>query len=81
MMGSMIERVAKALAKESGRADPSAWPQYSDAAKAVIRAMREPDASMLRRVTMSGSDLNNHNAGTLWVSFIDAALAEDEITR
>jgi hypothetical protein len=68
---SMIARVARAIA--SARGDPD-WRSYLDAARAALKAMREPTLEMLE-VAMVGcpdwGDLPDD-----WRKMIDRALSE-----
>lgn len=70
-MSEMIDRVAKVLKNDGS---PEASPQYTDEARAVIEAMREPTTEM----TMSGANdmVSQANVRTIWHDMIDAALAE-----
>lgn len=43
MASEMIERVARALARD----EPDFWPEWVDDARAVIEAMREPNEAMI----------------------------------
>ncbi len=88
-MTSMVERVARALAK-ADRKDPDApawikypgpeiygvcWrDQYADKARAAIAAMREPTKAMTDALDSFGAPLGIIEEG--WQAAIDAALAE-----
>ena len=72
---TMIERVARALAKESGRVDPKAWKQYVNASRAAISAMREPTEA-IRKAWVDAAPIGGAAVDRDWTFMIDAALAE-----
>lgn len=76
----MIERVARAMARERGLEQ---WHAMEDLARAAIEAMREPTPLMLDvadyampGVTKEASEANQRKAWELWRKMIDAALAQ-----
>lgn len=50
MSESMIERVARALARHDDPKHENWWPSYETRARAAIEAMRKPDELMLAAV-------------------------------
>jgi hypothetical protein len=50
---TMIERVARAIARSSGRDD---WPAFTAAARAAVRALREPTVDMLEAALPDSPD-------------------------
>ncbi len=80
-MSSPIERVARVLAghalsrngegdlASAGEAVDALWGEYSDAALAVLRTLREPSAAML-----AAGD------GEIWDRMIHAAIEEETIS-
>ena len=84
----IIERAARALARRdsNGPGDESEWPSYTNDARAVLRAIREPfdafDEPLAQAgasVLSGGSDHWQHkqNAKLVWQAMIDAALGEE----
>jgi hypothetical protein len=69
---NMIEKVAKAIAKQAGDDDRSDWDAHIGFARAAIEAMREPTVTMLR----AGLGHALHPGNTL-KAMIDAALSEE----
>lgn len=77
---SPVERVARALAghalsknaegdmASAGEAVNDLWPEYTDAALAVLRTLREPSASMLAV-----------GDGNVWDRMIHAAIEDETI--
>ncbi len=74
----MIERVARELCKSDGHPEniqyegKPMWASYSDAARAVIKVMREPTESMVKAWLGSGAE--SVTARRDWYAMIDAAL-------
>ena len=84
----MEMRVAKALA-EFQYGNPSAKPgqDHIEEARVAIRAMREPNYTMLKKAVRADATLNNANyslvgadAISIWRSMVDAASPLREIT-
>lgn len=75
-MSEMIERVARALAKQDAYPDlpnEPAWPGWREVARAAIAAMREPTEAM----RIKGRYANEMSDATAtWRAMIDAALLE-----
>lgn len=83
MSESMIERVAKAIAKARGgwHADEGQWRSCEDEARAAIEAMRDPTEAMTLAMlqaweTPPGEDADSSDMTPNWKAAIDAALAE-----
>lgn len=79
---SLVERVARSLAghalslnaegnlASAGDAVDALWPEYSDAALAVLRTLREPSAAML---AVGNADI--------WDRMIRAAIEDETISE
>jgi len=79
---SPVERIARALAghalssnaegdmASAAEAVDASWPEYSDAALAVLRTIREPSAQMLAV-----------GDGAIWERMIGAAIEDETITE
>jgi len=68
-MSEMVERVARALAKEEGYAYDSV--PYDARARAAIEAMREPPESMANHPSYENGEWSRRNIE----AFVDAALS------
>lgn len=89
-MTDIIERAARALARRdsNGPGDESEWPSYTNDARAVLRAIREPSEGMVkdacaRKFEVSADGYSHHgglypdSAAETWQAMIDAALGEE----
>ena len=70
---NMIEKVARAMAKQQG--ESVFWVSYTELAKAAIEAMREPSIEMVDE-GMS-SQLCDAEVRIIWTWMINVALKED----
>ena len=76
MTDDMVERVARAIAKQN---HGSTWDEWIDEARAAIVAMREPTDTMVdgRRITRECNSAAALWAPHIWRSMIDAALCKE----
>lgn len=82
MSDSMIERVARTLAFDHHRTEDN-WQEWSEAAQAVIEALREPTEEMVNaayenchEANSARFDSNIDFADGVWRAMIDAALKQ-----
>ena len=70
---SMVERVARALARHDNPKHENWWPSYDTRARAAIEAMKDPTIEMMKqaRAHHEGEHYLPHS---LFNSMIDAAL-------
>ena len=78
MAESMVEKVAKALARHDNPKHENWWPSYENRARAAIEAMREPTANMilkgLVRSERDDIELTLEEVEDIWRAMIDDAL-------
>lgn len=76
MSDTMIERIARLLAKEAGYNGDDAWRTREPLARKIVGAMREPTEAMWSALYRAGEN-PELSTGERWTAMIDAALAEE----